>query len=127
MCTHFCTRVEERGPPDIDPHWLMREVRRAVRSGNTAFACRMQDARDGAGLYRLFLPEGIYYAIVGDSTGRPITFLRQEDLPAVKATCRGNVTSVAAWKAQRFNRDYLHDRRHRIKRMFAQEAKWHRG
>ncbi len=36
---------------------------------------------------------------------------------------------ACAWigKAQRFHRDYMHDRRHRIKRVFAQEARWHRG
>ena len=125
MSAHFVSRVIKRCPDIEHPFALARQIRRAVLERDTSFAVRLMDGRGNTGLYRLFMPQGRFYAIVNDTTGTPITFLRQEEIPAIKATIRGKSTSVAAWKAQRFNRDYMHDRRHRIKRTV--EAKWHRG
>lgn len=115
MSDHFRQRVSERAP-QVDPHWLSREVRRAVMEGNTAFAVRIMDGRGKTGLYRLFMPEGRFYAIVNDTTGVPVTFLRQQELAAVKASIRGKVPSVKRWQADALGRELKRERSHILKR-----------
>ena len=115
MSAHFRQRVSERAP-EVDPHWLAIEVRQAVREGNTAFAVRIMDARGETGLYRLFMPEGRFYAIVNDETGVPVTFLRQQELAAVKASIRGKASSVKGWQADTLCRELKRDRSHILKR-----------
>lgn len=115
MSAHFRQRVSERAP-QVDPHWLTREVRRAVMAGNTAFAVRIMDGRGNTGLYRLFMPEGRFYAIVNDATGAPVTFLRQHELAAIKASIRGKASSVKAWQAATMCRELKRERSHILKR-----------
>ena len=115
MSAHFRQRVSERAP-EVDPYWLSREVRRAVMEGNTAFAVRIMDGRGKTGLYRLFMPEGRFYAIVNDTTGVPVTFLRQQELAAVKASIRGKASSVKGWQAEALQRELKRDRSHILKR-----------
>ena len=115
MSAHFRQRVSERAP-QVDPYWLSNEVRRAVKAGNTAFAVRIMDGRGNTGLYRLFMPEGRFYAIVNDDSGAPVTFLRQQELAAVKATIRGKVPSVKRWQANTLSRELKRDRSHILKR-----------
>ena len=115
MSAHFRQRVSERAP-HVDPHWLARELRQAVLAGNTTFAVRIMDGRGNTGLYRLFMREGRYYAIVNDRTGAPVTFLRQSEVAAVKASIRGHATSVAAYCADRFCHELKRERSHIRKR-----------
>lgn len=115
MSAHFRQRVSERAP-QVNPHWLSREVSRAVLAGNTSFAVRIMDGRGSTGLYRLFMPEGRFYAIVNDTTGVPVTFLRQQELAAVKASIRGKASSVRRWKADTLGRELKRDRSHILKR-----------
>ena len=115
MSAHFRQRVIERAP-QVDPHWLSREVRRAVMEGNTAFAVRIMDARGKTGIYRLFMPEGRFYAIVNDTTGVPVTFLRQQELAAVKASIRGKASSVRRWQADALGRELKRERSYILKR-----------
>ena len=115
MSAHFRQRVRERAP-EVNPHWLAREVRRAVLEGNTTFAVRIMDARCNTGIYRLFLDDARYYAIVNDQTGVPVTFLRQSDLAGIKASVRGKASSVKAWQADTLCRELKRDRSHILKR-----------
>ena len=115
MSAHFRQRVSERAP-QVDPHWLSIEVRRAVMAGNTTFAVRIMDARCNTGIYRLFLDDARYYAIVNDQTGVPVTFLRQQELAAIKASIRGKASSVKAWQAAVMCRELKRDRSHILKR-----------
>ena len=115
MSAHFRQRVSERAS-QVDPYCLSREVRRAVMEGNTDFAVRIMDGRGKTGLYRLFMPEGRFYAIVNDKTGVPVTFLRQQELAAVKASIRGKSSSVKAWQADTLCRELKRDRSYILKR-----------
>ena len=115
MSAHFRQRVSERAP-EINPHWLSREVSRAVLTGNTTFAVRIMDGRGNTGLYRLFMREGRYYAIVNDRTGAPVTFLRQHEVAAIKASIRGKASSVKGWQAAVMCRELKRERSHILKR-----------
>lgn len=116
MSVHFIQRVEERAPGLCDPQWLADEIRAAIIGDGREWIVRIQAARLGTGLYRLLMHDGSYYAIANDTTGRAITFLRQEDVTAMKASIRGKASSVKAWKARQMCRELKRERSHILKR-----------
>lgn len=128
MTKHFIERLIERCPDVSDPAAVARKVRGAVLAKDETVAVRIMDARVGRSVYRLFLPEGRFYAIVDDVTGAPITFLRQQDMAAIKATVRGRTTSAAAFKAKKLGAELRQESRHIQKRKVRKnEASKHGG
>lgn len=82
---HFKERCLERGIVSTDVDLLYNGLKHAIVTGDENLAERvMASGVEGRSFYRFKCPDGIFFAICDDETGRPVTVYNHAQLKSFK-------------------------------------------